>query len=143
MLSDRPPIPEVDLAAAVIHRAIEDALTSDDRLARPRVIATPTGPRRGFTVGLKPRDREEAVRFLLDARPGWAEAREAWCDAAGVDPDVIRRHVLRHIAPTSIPADIRRTLRPPVLVAVAAPEPRSLPAVPAPAQTATLVAEAA
>jgi hypothetical protein len=111
VLSDRQPIPEVDLAAAVIHRAIEDALTPDERLARPRAIATPGGPRRGFTVGLKPRDREEAVRFLLDPSAGWADAREAWCDAAGVAPDVIRRHVLRHIAPTSIPADIRRALR--------------------------------
>lgn len=112
MLSDRPPIPEVDLAAAVIHRAIEDALTPDERLARPRVITAPSGPRRGFTVGLKPRDREEAVRFLLDPSVGWAEAREAWCDVARVEPDAIRRHVLRHIASTSIPADIRRALRP-------------------------------
>ena len=72
MLAARPPIPEVDLAAAVIHRALEDAVTPDDRLARPRTIATPAGPRRTFTVGLRPRDREEAVRFLLDTGPGWA-----------------------------------------------------------------------
>ncbi|GGG50576.1 hypothetical protein GCM10010964_42300 [Caldovatus sediminis] len=143
MLSARPPIPEVDLAAAVIHRAIEDALTPDDRLARPRVIATPTGPHRGFTVGLKPREREEAVRFLLDTAPGWAGAREAWCDAAGVDPDAIRRHVLRHIAPGSIPADIRRALRLPVLATAVAAEPRSLPAVPAPVQAVAPMAEAA
>ncbi|MEI6160686.1 MAG: hypothetical protein WCP77_12680 [Roseococcus sp.] len=114
MLSARPPSAEIDLAAAVIHRALEDALTPDNRLARPRVIATPTGPRHGFTAGLKPRDREEAVRFLLDTAPGWASSREAWCDSADIDPDVIRRQALRRIPHGSIPADICRALRLPM-----------------------------
>ena len=113
MLSARPPIPEVDLAAAVIHRALEDAIVPDDRLARPRTIVTSAGPKRTFTPGLKPRERDEAVRFLLDTAPGWAGAREAWCDAAGVNPGVVQRHALRRIPHGSIPADIRRALRPP------------------------------
>lgn len=111
MLSARPPIPEVDLAAAVIHRALEDAVTPDSRLARPRMITTEAGPRRTFTVGLKPREREDAVRFLLDTAPGWAGAREAWCDAAGVDAGAVRRHALIRIPRGSIPADVCRALR--------------------------------
>jgi len=124
MLSARPSSAEIDLAAAVIHRALEDALTPDNRLARPRIIATPTGPRHGFTAGLKPRDREEAVRFLLDMAPGWAGSREAWCDAADIDPDVIRRQALRRIPHAAIPVDIRRALRlpmPPALSEADAP----------------------
>lgn len=114
MLSARPPSAEIDLAAAVIHRALEDAITPDNRLARPRVITTPTGPRHGFTAGLKPRDREEAVRFLLDTAPGWASSREAWCDSADIDPDVVRRRALQRIPHSSIPADLCRALRLPM-----------------------------
>ena len=137
MLSDRPPSAEIDLAAAVIHRALEDALTPDQRLARPRVIATPTGPRHGFTGGLKPRDREEAVRFLLDMAPGWAGSREAWCDSADIDPDVIRRKALRLIPHSSIPADLCIALRlpmPPGMTEADAPAAE-------PASPKTLIAE--
>ena len=123
MLSAALPIPEVDLAAAVIHRALEDAVTPDDRLARPRTFATPAGPRRTFTVGIRPRDREEAVRFLLDGAPGWAGARAAWCEAAGVDPDAIRRYALRHVPPGSIPTDVRRGPLPSPRAADDAPPP--------------------
>ncbi len=126
MPSDRPPVPETQLAAAVLHRALEDALTPDDRLARRRIISTDTGPRQTFTVGLKPREREEAVRFLLDSSPGWAGAREAWCDAAGIDPGLFRRHALRALPRSSIPADICRALR--------------LPAPPRPAEAETIAA---
>jgi len=138
MLSARPPSAEIDLAAAVIHRALEDALTPDQRLARPRVIATPTGPRHGFTGGLKPRDREEAVRFLLDMAPGWAGSREAWCDAADINPDVICRQALRRIPHGSIPLDLCRALRlpmPPGMTEVDAPAEEPPPT--------TLIAEAA
>jgi hypothetical protein len=139
MLSARPPSAEIDLAAAVIHRALEDAITPDNRLARLRVITTPTGPRHGFTAGLKPRDREEAVRFLLDTAPGWASSREAWCDSADIDPDVIRRHALQRIPHTSIPADICRALRLPMPPGVTQAD------APAPVQTTptALIAEAA
>lgn len=139
MLSARPPTAETDLAAAVLHRALEDAVTPDNRLARPRVITTPTGPRHGFTVGLKPRDREEAVRFLLDTAPGWASSREAWCDSADIDPDVIRRHALQRIPRSSIPADLCRALRLPLLLGKAE---ANAPAA-AQAPPTTLIAEAA
>lgn len=128
MLSARPPIPEVQLAAAVIHRALEDALTPVERLARPRMIPTPKGPRRGFTVGLKPREREEAVRFLLDGSPSWFESRQAWCDIAGIDPARLQRHVLTQIPLGSIPADLRRALRLPPLVTEVALAARAAPA---------------
>ena len=111
MLSARPPSAEVTLAVAVLQRAIDDATTPDNRLARPRVINTDAGPRHSFTVGLKPRDREEAVRFLLDMSPGWASSREAWCDAADIVPDLVQRHAIRQIPHSSIPADLRRALR--------------------------------
>jgi hypothetical protein len=139
MLSARPPCAEIDLAAAVIQRALEDAITPDNRLARLRVITTPNGPRHGFTAGLKPRDREEAVRFLLDTAPGWAGSREAWCDSADIDPDVIRRHALQRIPHTSIPADLCRALRLPM------PPGMTTADAPAPVQTTptALIAEAA
>lgn len=122
MLSARLPIAEAQLAAAVIQRALEDALVPDDRLARPRVIQTADGPKRTFTPGLKPREREEAVRFLLDTAPGWVGSREAWCDAADLDPEVVRRHALKTIPHTSIPTDLHRALRlpAPVITALAA-----------------------
>ena len=126
MPSASPPIPEVELAAAVIQRALDDALTPDHRLARPRIINTDTGPRRTFMVGLKARDREEVVRFLLDMAPSWASAREAWCDAADLDPDVVRRHAMRRIPHSSIPADICRALRLPMPSAGITPEPVAL-----------------
>jgi hypothetical protein len=111
MLSARLPVPEIQLAAAVIHRALEDASTPDERLARPRVINTAQGPRRTFTPGLKPREREEAVRFLLDGAPGWRQAREAWCELADLCPLRLRRSALARIAPEAIPQDLRRALR--------------------------------
>ena len=114
-------MPEVDLAAAVIHRALEDAIVPDDRLARPRFINTRTGTKRVFMPGLTPRDWEEAVRFLLDTAPGWASSREAWCDAAGLDANVVQRHGLRRIPHTSIPVDVCRALRLPLATPDTAP----------------------
>ncbi|MCZ8147268.1 MAG: hypothetical protein O9325_05355 [Roseomonas sp.] len=111
MLSERLPVPEIQLAAAVIHRALEDAATPDARLARPRMIDTPQGPRRTFTPGLKPREREEAVRFLLDGAPNWRQAREAWCEVADLCPLRLRRSALARIPDSAMPADIRRALR--------------------------------
>jgi len=139
MLSARPPSAEVTLAVAVLQRAIDDATTPDNRLARPRVINTDAGPRHSFTVGLKPRDREEAVRFLLDMSPGWASSREAWCDAADIVPDLVRRHALQRIPHGSIPTDLCRALRlpaPPGMTEADAPATAG-------AQPTALIAEAA
>lgn len=114
MLSARPTIAEVDLAAAVIQRALDDAIVPNHRLARARILTTSAGPREVFTVGIKARQREEAVRFLLDPAPGWAGAREVWCDAANIDAGVLQRHALRCIAHSSIPDDVCRALGLPV-----------------------------
>jgi len=54
------------------------------------------------------------VRFLLDTAPGWASSREAWCDSADIDPDVVQRRALQRIPHTSIPADVCRALRLPM-----------------------------
>lgn len=110
MLPARLPIPERQLAAAVIQRALDDALTPDERLARPRLIPTPQGPRSSFTPGLKRREREEAVRFLVDQTQPWCGAREAWCELADLCPQRLRRSALARIAPSAIPRDLRRAL---------------------------------
>jgi len=144
MLSARSCMSEVQLAAAVIHRALEDATTPDDRLARPRIIRTSNGPRHTFTAGLKPREREEAVRFLLDSAPGWAGAREAWCEQADLDPSVLRRRALSQIPRANIPADICRALRlAPPSTTVPVAEEVVVVAVPVVAATAAALAEAA
>lgn len=110
MLSARLPVAEIQLAAAVIHRALEDAATPDERLAKPRMIPTPQGPRQSFSGGVKPLEREEAVRFLLDEAPAWREAREAWCEIADICPLRLRRKALARIAPAALPRDLRRAL---------------------------------
>jgi hypothetical protein len=111
---------EVQLAAAVIHRALEDATTPDERLAKPRIIQTPTGRRQVYTPGLKAREREAAIRFLLDDdRQGWASARDAWCEQADVDPLTLRRRALRLIPLDSIPTELRGRLVVPAAPATA------------------------
>jgi hypothetical protein len=124
MLSARSGIPEAKLAVAVIHRALEDALTPDARLARPRIITTKDGPRTTFTAGLKPRDRDDAVRFLLDPEAGWAASRAFWCDLADLHPEDVRRQALKRIPPQAIPASLQRLLR-----ATAAPVEVAMPMV--------------
>lgn len=140
MLSARSCMSEIQLAAAVIHRALEDAITPNERLAKPRTIQGAQGRRQVFTPGLKPRDREEAVRFLLDDGEGWAGAREAWCEQADLDPLTLRRRALQRIPIEHIPAELRARLlsmpapagmqRPPLPVAafVASATPLSLEA---------------
>lgn len=112
MLSARSCVSEIQLAAAVIHRALEDAITPDERLAKPRTIQGAHGRRQVFTPGLKPRDREEAVRFLLDDGEGWAGAREAWCEQADLDPLTLRRRALQQIPVAHIPTELRARLLP-------------------------------
>jgi hypothetical protein len=75
------------------------------------MIDTPQGPRRTFTPGLKPQEREEAVRFLLDGAPNWRQAREAWCEVADLCPLRLRRSALARIPHSTLPADLRRALR--------------------------------
>ncbi|WP_137128027.1 hypothetical protein [Roseomonas sp. HF4] len=110
MLSARSCMSEIQLAAAVIHRALEDAITPNERLAKPRIIQCAHGRRQVFTPGLKPRDREEAVRFLLDDGEGWTGAREAWCEQADLDPLTLRRRALQRIPIEHIPAELRARL---------------------------------
>jgi hypothetical protein len=74
------------------------------------VIPTPQGPRSSFTPGLKPREREEAVRFLVDQTQPWCGAREAWSELADLCPQRLRRSALTRIAPSAIPRDLRRAL---------------------------------
>jgi hypothetical protein len=111
MPSERPSIPEAQLAAAVIRRALDDALTPDERLAKCYITETANGPRESWTSGVTPKERAEAVRFLLDSGHDWGEARVAWCDAAGLDPAQLVRHALQHVPLHRIPADIRAARR--------------------------------
>jgi hypothetical protein len=111
MPSERSSIPETQLAAAVIRRALDDALTPADRLAKVHVTETAEGIRQSVSSGVTAREREEAVRFLLDTSERWSQSRTAWCDAAGLDPDVLVRHALRQIPPAIIPIDIRLARR--------------------------------
>jgi hypothetical protein len=137
MLSARSSIPELELAAAVIQRAWDDALTPDDRLARPRVIVTDDGAHRTYAPGLKPRERAEAVRFLVDTTPCWVGAREVWCDMVGIDPGEVRRRALLRIPQASLPADLCAAVNP-IRSDASAP----MPAIP-PAANANQASEAA
>lgn len=106
-MSERSPIAEVQLAAAVIRRALDDARTPDARLAQSHLAEAAGGMRQNWSSGLTPRERKEAVRFLLDTTHRWSQSRATWCDAAGLDPDVLVRHALRQLPLSAIPVDIR------------------------------------
>jgi len=111
MLSERYPLAETQLAAAVIRRALDDALTPDERLAKTHITETADGLRQSVSSGVTWREREEAVRFLLDTSRSWSGSRNAWCDAAGLDPDVLVRHAMRHVPLSVIPIDVRLAWR--------------------------------
>lgn len=106
-MSERSPIAEVQLAAAVIRRALDDARTPDARLAQSHVTVATMGMRQNWSSGVTSSEREEAVRFLLDTAHRWSQSRATWCDAAGLDPDVLVRHALRQLPLSAIPVDIR------------------------------------
>jgi hypothetical protein len=110
-MSERSPVAEVQLAAAVIRRALDDALTPDARLAQAHVVEAAEGSRQSWSSGVTSRERDEAVRFLLDTTRRWSQSRAAWCDAAGLDPDVLVRHALRLLPLAVIPIDIRLARR--------------------------------
>lgn len=101
-------LPETHLAAAVIQRAWEDAVVPDARLAGRRWIATRDGAQQVYGAGLKPADREEAIRFLMDDAPGWAHSRAAWCELAGIAPEALQRQARLRIPAASLPVDLRR-----------------------------------
>jgi hypothetical protein len=66
--------PQLALALAVLHRALEDACGS------PRSIVT-----------------VHALAFWTAKEGSWAEAREVWCDMAGIDPDAAARAAMGHV----------------------------------------------
>lgn len=73
--------PETSLAAAVVQQAWDD-------LVRP-IKADTNG-----TTTVTAVDRAQAIRFCCDAGGDWAAAREHWCLAAGIDPDVLRERAM-------------------------------------------------
>lgn len=128
MSSARSSIVEVQLAAAVIQRALEDAVTPDQRLAPERVIKSAGGSSKVWAPGLRTRDREEAVRFLLSPAGRWADSRREWCEIAGIDAGAVHTRALKIIPRSSIPPDLRRALRlPEPIVAIAGEAPLSPP----------------
>lgn len=110
-MSERSPIAEVQLAAAVIRRALDDALTPDTRLAQAPVADAAEGSRQSWSSGVTSLERDEAMRFLLDTTRRWSQSRAAWCDAAGLDPEILVRHALRQLPPAILPIDIRLARR--------------------------------
>ena len=142
MSSARPSIVEVQLAAAVIQRGLDDAVTPDQRLASERLIKGAGAPRKVWAPGLRASDRDEAVRFLLSPSGLWAESRREWCDIAGIDAGAVRARALKVIPRSSIPPDLRRALRLPDPLAVSAVEAPPPPVVSEPV-SATALQEAA
>lgn len=66
-----------ELACSVVQRAIDDALT-----ARITPTSSADAPSRS--------EHAEAVLFCTSDVPEWREARQAWCDAAGIVADRLR-----------------------------------------------------
>ena len=85
------------LPHAVLLQAVVDAgiLLSDARHSRGGRRESVTGPKR---TGQKARDRAqarvEAITFLTDSGGDWADAREIWATAAGIDPDALRERAV-------------------------------------------------
>jgi hypothetical protein len=73
------------LALAVIEQALGDA-------------CLPWQPPGAKSLAVKNYAIAEAIAFFADTDGEWAESREAWCDAAGMDPDAARQAGLRRIA---------------------------------------------
>ena len=63
--------PERSLAAVVLLQALYDARSK---------------PVRRRKAGVQANDVEQARLFLMSRTGGWARARDAWCDHAGIDP---------------------------------------------------------
>ena len=74
---------ESQVALAVLNRALEDAIGVIPDVSRGK-------PVRQSVI-------EEGRAFWISDDPEWREAREAWCDAAGVHPEKARAFALREI----------------------------------------------
>lgn len=74
---DIEPTPYSALFAAVIQQAIDDALG---------------------TKAIPQYDRDQATQFLTARQGQWAASRAAYCDALGIDPDVLRERSLRRLS---------------------------------------------
>ncbi len=68
-------VPTGNLYAAIITQAVEDAIY-------------------GVATFGNDRDWEQAISFCTDTHGDWRESRETLCQAVGVDPDIIRAHVI-------------------------------------------------
>ncbi len=68
--------PEASLAAAVVQRAVDDALCQN------RVLHDGDG------------SRGDGILFCTSASGEWAHARAIWCDAAGIDPNALRHRII-------------------------------------------------
>jgi hypothetical protein len=75
--------PSSSLAAAVIAQAFRDLRGTGAGIDRKKHSVT----------GLL----SEARRFLTEAAGPWAQSREAWADAAGVLPDIVRARALHFL----------------------------------------------
>lgn len=75
---------ESQVALAVLNRALDDARGVIPDMSHGRPI-------RQSVI-------EEGRAFWESDAPEWREAREAWCDAAGVHPEKARAFALREIA---------------------------------------------
>ena len=76
-MTDASKDPEWRLAAEVLRQAVEDAACQPGQ--------------NQLTFG----DIEEARQFCASPEGDWASAREDWCEAAGIHPDIVRGAVLR------------------------------------------------
>ncbi len=80
---------EVDpraIAVEVVLRAMDDATNevvrgNGEHAERPRR-----------------QEKQNAIAFCTARHGDWAKARIAWCDAAGINPDSLRAHVLGKLA---------------------------------------------
>lgn len=77
--------PEVSLAAAVVGEAWRN-LTA-------QIVAGNSA----YSTCVTPEEARDARRFCTDPRGPWAEARAAWCLAAGIDPDAFRDRALARL----------------------------------------------
>ena len=77
-------ISEQALACAVVEQAMLEG------------CVPPDAPRNTRSKGMaaKTQERHEAWSFLTAQRGAWADSRAFWCQAADVDPDMVRKAAL-------------------------------------------------
>lgn len=74
---------EASLACAVIENALLEACAPRERGRRTA----------GFHA--TPAEREQSWDFCTATSGQWAQSREDWCDAAGIDPGAVRAAALK------------------------------------------------